>query len=177
MFETTPRLKRWLRHTSSVPKGFLRYYMLRLLKEKPLSGSEIMEECKKETRGRWKPSPGSVYPQLAWLQDKGYIKEIPTEELGMKRYVLMEQGKKLFHEKTKFLQKLDKRLTFILPLQFLPEKLRKLREPARRLFSALLSLRSLEEKMTEQDLKEVEQILESTAEKMEKINRKLKGGK
>ncbi len=31
--------------------------------------------------------------------------------------------------------------------------------------------------MTEQDLKEVEQILKSAAEKMEKINRKLKEGK
>jgi len=44
-----------------VPKGFLRYQVLRLLKEKPMSGSEIMSEIEEETDGNWRPSPGSIY--------------------------------------------------------------------------------------------------------------------
>ncbi|RLI42575.1 hypothetical protein DRO59_03770 [Candidatus Bathyarchaeota archaeon] len=52
--------RHWIRHTASVPKGFLRYYVLKMLKEKPMSGSEIMREIERETGGRWKPSPGSV---------------------------------------------------------------------------------------------------------------------
>jgi len=38
------RFRRLLRHTASVPKGFLRHYVLNLLREKPMSGSELMEE-------------------------------------------------------------------------------------------------------------------------------------
>jgi DNA-binding PadR family transcriptional regulator len=70
-----------MRHTAAVPKGFLRYELLRLLNEKPMSGSEIMTEIEKSTNGYWKPSPGSTYPLLAWLQDKGHIKDAPEQTL------------------------------------------------------------------------------------------------
>lgn len=40
-------IKRLLRHTAMVPKGFLRFYVLILLREKPMSGSEIMDEIEK----------------------------------------------------------------------------------------------------------------------------------
>ena len=46
-----------------------------------MSGSEIMEELEKRTGGRWKPSPGSVYPLLAWLLESGYTEEVPKEKL------------------------------------------------------------------------------------------------
>jgi DNA-binding PadR family transcriptional regulator len=36
-----------------VPKGFLRYQVLKLLNEKPMSGSELMSEIEKQTEGRW----------------------------------------------------------------------------------------------------------------------------
>ncbi len=43
MFESPPHpFRRWMRHTPSVPPGFLRFFVLKLLKEKPMSGSEIM---------------------------------------------------------------------------------------------------------------------------------------
>ena len=61
--------KYWMRYMAAVPKGFLRYQVLELLNEKPLSDSEITNEIEKKTNGCWKPSPGSVYPLLAWLQD------------------------------------------------------------------------------------------------------------
>jgi len=82
-----------MRHTAAVPKGFLRYYVLKLLNEKPMSGSEMMSEIEKQTNGCWKPSPGSIYPLIAWLQDQGHIKEAPEQEAGIKRYTLTEQGK------------------------------------------------------------------------------------
>ena len=88
----------WMRHMASVPKGFLKYSVLKLLDEKPRAGSEIMCEIENKTEGHWKPSPGSIYPLLAWLQEKGYAKEIEDQEPGMKRYTLTDQGKALLAE-------------------------------------------------------------------------------
>ncbi|MBE0512670.1 PadR family transcriptional regulator [Candidatus Bathyarchaeota archaeon] len=173
----------WMRHTASVPKGFLRYYVLELLKEKSMSGSEIMEEIEKKTDGRWKPSPGSVYPLLAWLQDNGYTKEKPTEASGIKRYTLTKQGEKFFEEQVKLKEKLQKKLEFLAPPFFggfwfssHPEKLRELRESVRRFAKALFNLRiALEENLTEQALKEVREFLSDTSEKIEEISKKLRG--
>lgn len=74
-----------MKHTAMVPKGFIRYQVLESLGENPMSGSEIIDEIESKTNGRWKPSPGSIYPLLAWLQDNGHVKELPVEQSGMKR--------------------------------------------------------------------------------------------
>ena len=63
-----------------------------------MSGVEIVEEIEQETRGFWKPSPGSIYPLLARLQDKGYTNELSTGESGLKRYVLTDEGKTFFQK-------------------------------------------------------------------------------
>ncbi len=96
--------RNWLRHNAMVPKGFLRYHVLEALNEKPMSGSELMDQIQKHTGGTWKPSPGSIYPLLAWLQDNAYIKELPTEN-GLKRYELTQNGKDLLEEQTKIREK------------------------------------------------------------------------
>ena len=96
--------RNWLRHNAMVPKGFLRYHVLEALNQKAMSGSELMEEIHKHTGGNWKPSPGSIYPLLAWLQDNAYVKELPTEN-GFKRYELTQSGKDLLEEQTKIREK------------------------------------------------------------------------
>ncbi len=179
-----PHFRHLIRHTASVPKGFLRYCVLKLLKEKPMSGSEIMDEMERETDGHWKPSPGSVYPLLAWLQDSGYTEEIPTEESVMKRYMLTEKGDRFLEEQTKFGERLRKKLEFLAPPFFSgfwlsphSERLREIRKPVKRFIRALLNLRkTVEENLTEQALKEVGEFLNTTAEKMEEISSKLKEG-
>ncbi|MDH5596006.1 MAG: PadR family transcriptional regulator [Candidatus Bathyarchaeota archaeon] len=175
---------RWIRHTASVPKGFLRYYVLRLLKEKPMSGSEIMEEIEKETDGRWKPSPGSIYPLLAWLKDNDYTKELSKEESGIKRYTLTEQGGRFFEEQTKLGERLRRKLELLAPLPlggfwFSPhsEKLRKIQGPQRQFIRTLFNLRrTLEENLTDQALEEVGEFLNSTTEKIEELCKKLEKG-
>lgn len=71
-------------------KGFLKLCMLNLLKRKPRHGYEMMKELEKLG---WKPSPGSVYPILASLKEKGLIslKRTGTK----KRYFLTKKGKAL----------------------------------------------------------------------------------
>ena len=147
-----------------------------------MSGSEIMEEIEGETGGRWKPSPGSVYPLLAWLQDNGYTKELPKEEGGIKRYMLTEQGEKLFEEQVKLREKLRKKLEFLAP-SFVSgfwfsshgERLREIREPVTRFIGAIIDLRTaLEENLTTQALTEVGEFLNSTSEKVEEMSKNLR---
>lgn len=87
-----PRFRHWMRHMASVPKGYLRYTVLRLLKEQAMSGSEIMNTIEEQTQKRWRPSPGSVYPLLAWFREKGYTQDVVSPEPGIKRYKLTPEG-------------------------------------------------------------------------------------
>ena len=70
-----------------------------------------MEQIGKHTGGTWKPSPGSIYPLLAWLQDNSYVKELPTEN-GFKRYELTQSGKDFLEEQTKIREKFHAKLGF-----------------------------------------------------------------
>ena len=183
MFEHPPRpFERWMKRTAGVPRGLLRFYVLKLLNEKPMSGSEIMEEIESQTDGRWKPSPGSIYPLLTWLQKKGYTEKLSKEESGIKRYALAEEGKKFFKKQVKFGKRLRKKLEFLAPLLISPflaginsEKLREIREPAKRFVTALLNLRmTLEENLSERTVKEAAKILNEGAEKIEEITERIK---
>ncbi|MCL4314601.1 MAG: PadR family transcriptional regulator [Candidatus Thermoplasmatota archaeon] len=49
----------------------LKIIVLDLLGESPLRGSEIMSLMEQRTMGRWRPSPGSIYPLLSDLELKG----------------------------------------------------------------------------------------------------------
>jgi len=167
---------------ASVPKGFLRYYVLRLLNEKPMSGSEIMNEIEKLTDGRWKPSPGSIYPLIAWLQDKGYIREVPEQEAGIKRYTLTDQGKTFLQEHTKRKEEIRKRFGFLMPpfpgfpwFNFHPEKTRELVEAGKKLVMAGWNLMdSLREKYSEEVATEAKEVMEQAAEKLDEIAKRLK---
>jgi len=178
-----PFRRHWMRHTAIVPKGFIRYQVLELLSEKPMSGSEIMNEIEKRTNGHWKPSPGSIYPLLSWLQDNNFVREISTEDGGMKRYDLTDKGKALLEEQRKIKMKFRKEAKFMPPpflgalwFQIPPEKTIELRESMHRVFSAFFELGSaLEEKFSEQAIEDVQKILNETAKKLEELNRKLEG--
>jgi DNA-binding PadR family transcriptional regulator len=64
---------------------------LLLLAEGPLNGYQIMQEIEKRSDGVWRPSPGSVYPALAQLEDEGLVR---TEQAGDRRtYVLTDEGR------------------------------------------------------------------------------------
>ena len=72
---------------SSIPRGFSRYFILELLKEKPYTGKEIINYAVEQSNGIWKPSPGLIYPLLGRLLDEGLVSE--TED---GRYQLTKQG-------------------------------------------------------------------------------------
>lgn len=72
---------------SSIPRGFSRYFILELLKEKEFSGKEIIDYAVNQSNGIWKPSPGLIYPLLGRLLDEGLIDE--TKE---GKYKLTKKG-------------------------------------------------------------------------------------
>lgn len=147
-----------------------------------MSGAEIVEEIERETGGRWKPSPGSIYPLLASLQDKGYTNESPTGESGMKQYVLTDEGKTFFEEQVKFGQKFLKKLEFLAPMlvggfQFgiNHENLRGVRGPAKRVVKTFIDLRAaMKDNLTKQDAEEIAEILNDCSKKLEKIAQRIK---
>ncbi len=171
-----------MKHTAMVPKGFIRYHVLESLGEKPMSGSEIMNEVERRTNGGWRPSPGSVYPLLSWLQDNGFVKELPTDQNGLKRYQLTEKGMNLLNEQRKIGVKFRKEAKFFAPpflgalwFKIPPEKTVEVRETMRRLMSAFFDLGgSLEEKFSVKALEQASKVLDETAGKLEEINLKLR---
>ena len=177
-FSSRP-LQQLLRHTASVPKGLLRFYVFKLLKEKPMSGSEIMENVQKQTGGQWKPSPGSIYPLLTWLRENGYTEELPRETTGIKRYILTNKGEKFFEEHANFEDKVQKKMAAMGPLFFLrmgiqSDGFQELHDPIKRFFNALIELRVvLKDNSTKQTLTETKQVLNEVSEKIEELNKKI----
>jgi DNA-binding PadR family transcriptional regulator len=47
-----------------------------LLAEAPSNGYQLMQTIEERSGGRWRPSPGSVYPALSQLEDEGYVQTI-----------------------------------------------------------------------------------------------------
>lgn len=70
--------------------GDMKYVILNLLKDRPMHGYEVMKALEQETRGCYKPSPGTVYPTLQWLEDEGLVKGEEVE--GKKVYAITEAG-------------------------------------------------------------------------------------
>jgi DNA-binding PadR family transcriptional regulator len=69
-------ISNWLARVGSViPRGFSRHYILALLKEQPMTGKEIIDKAILQSDGKWKPSPGLIYPMLGRLLEEGLISE------------------------------------------------------------------------------------------------------
>ena len=76
--------------------GDMKYVILKLLREKPMHGYEVMKELEEHTHGCYKPSPGTVYPTLQWLEDEGLVSS--DEVNGKKVYSVTEAGLEFLKE-------------------------------------------------------------------------------
>ena len=72
-------------------RGDIRTAALLLLAEEPRNGYQIMQEVEERSEGVWRPSPGSVYPALAQLEDEGLIRS--QESDGRKLFALTDEGR------------------------------------------------------------------------------------
>ncbi|RSD21440.1 PadR family transcriptional regulator [Amycolatopsis eburnea] len=60
------------------PARPVRPAVLALLAEEPMHGYQLMQEIRRRTNERWRPSPGSVYPILQQLEDEGLVHTVET---------------------------------------------------------------------------------------------------
>ncbi|MCK5150864.1 MAG: PadR family transcriptional regulator [Candidatus Thorarchaeota archaeon] len=164
----------WKRRMARVPKGYLRHNVLKLLKENPMSGSEIITAIADKTDGRWKPSPGSVYPLLSWLLDSGYTTEAPEQEAGIKRYELTEKGVEFSEEHEKRAKEFEERAHgFGASFEGFPEEakeliasLKALRKASRKLF------RQMKKEYSEEKAKEAKALVDDFVTKINMLTEK-----
>ena len=52
---------------------------------------ELMRRLEERSDGRWRPSPGSVYPMLQQLEDEGLVRGVEGE--GRRAYELTDEGR------------------------------------------------------------------------------------
>ena len=73
---------------------FVKLYIMHLLTERTRYGQDMMDEIEQRLNGRWKPSPGMLYPLLSQLESEGYIKGewSEPEKRSVKRYRLTDTG-------------------------------------------------------------------------------------
>ena len=79
------------RHGGKARRGDIRTAALLLLAEEPRNGYAIMQEIEERSNGVWRPSPGSVYPALAQLEDEGLIRSEDSD--GRKRFAITDAGR------------------------------------------------------------------------------------
>jgi DNA-binding PadR family transcriptional regulator len=76
--------------------GEMKFVILRLIKEKPRHGYEIIKALEEKMSGCYVPSAGTVYPTLQLLEDQGFVKVIETE--GKKVYHITPEGEAFLEE-------------------------------------------------------------------------------
>ena len=73
-------------------RGDVRLSLLLLLKlEGPANGYQLMQKLEEKSEGNWRPSPGSIYPTLAQLEDEGLVAVVSQSET-IKVFQLTQAG-------------------------------------------------------------------------------------
>jgi DNA-binding PadR family transcriptional regulator len=89
--------------------GRLRLYLLRLLDEEPRHGYEVIRLLRDRFMGIYAPSPGTIYPRLARLEEEGLVTH--DEENGRKVYRITEAGREELRNRGDELDELEEELS------------------------------------------------------------------
>ncbi|MQA88006.1 MAG: PadR family transcriptional regulator [Streptosporangiales bacterium] len=89
--------------------GRLRLYLLKLLEESPRHGYEIIRLLQDRFLGVYAPSPGTVYPRLARLEEEGLVTHDEGE--GRKVYRLTDSGREELLGRLDELEELEREIT------------------------------------------------------------------
>jgi DNA-binding PadR family transcriptional regulator len=72
--------------------GQLRLYLLALLEQGPKHGYELITDLSDRFGGTYRPSPGTVYPRLARLEEDGLVAR--TDDERKSTYTLTDAGRR-----------------------------------------------------------------------------------
>ncbi|MDR0847059.1 MAG: PadR family transcriptional regulator [Lactobacillales bacterium] len=90
-------------------RGMIQPAVLSVLLDGDKVGYEIMSSIEEKTQGMWRPSPGSIYPALTKLEEKGLV-TVTEEEGDKKRYSLTDEGRTIGeHHKKLFIKQFANR--------------------------------------------------------------------
>jgi DNA-binding PadR family transcriptional regulator len=107
---TSDMISEWLaRVGSAIPRGFSRQYILSLLRDQPMTGKEIIDRATLQSEGKWKPSPGLIYPLLGRLLDDGLVME---DKDG--RYMITDKGLEITSDLQSFGNMIQKQIDVML---------------------------------------------------------------
>ena len=89
--------------------GRLRLYLLRLLDEEPRHGYEVIRMLRDQFMGVYAPSPGTIYPRLARLEEEGLVTHDELD--GRKVYRITEAGRQELRDREDELAELEQELS------------------------------------------------------------------
>ena len=89
--------------------GRLRLYLLKLLDEAPRHGYEVIRLLQDRFMGIYAPSPGTIYPRLARLEEEGLVTH--DEADGRKVYRITDKGREELHARLDDLTELEEEIT------------------------------------------------------------------
>ncbi len=92
-----PRLSGMRRGGPRARRGDVRLAILAILGQAPANGYSLIGQITDRTSGRWRPSPGSIYPVLRQLAEEGLIASEGEgdEQAG---YTITDQGREFLVE-------------------------------------------------------------------------------
>jgi DNA-binding PadR family transcriptional regulator len=154
-------LSNWLaRVGSAIPRGFSRHYILGLLEGEPMTGKEIIDKAILQSGGKWKPSPGLIYPMLGRLLEEGLISET---ESG--KYKITSRGLDSTADADSVNNIMQKQLDVVMRVGNVGKFMAM--DMIDRLSAMGLSLSSNLDKMTEQEREKYKQFLVSELKKLQ----------
>ena len=115
--------------------GSLRLYLLRLLDEEPRHGYEVIRLLRDRFMGVYSPSPGTIYPRLARLEEEGLVTHDEVD--GRKVYRITDGGREELRSRSDELDELEEELS-----ASVSDIVREVREDVRQ------TVRSLREELT-----------------------------
>jgi DNA-binding PadR family transcriptional regulator len=89
--------------------GRLRLYLLKLLDESPRHGYEVIRLLQDRFMGVYSPSPGTIYPRLARLEEEGLVTH--DEADGRKVYRITDKGREELRNRSDDLSELEDEIT------------------------------------------------------------------
>jgi DNA-binding PadR family transcriptional regulator len=98
-----PRRGQWFE------SGDMKYVILKLLAKRPMHGYEVMKALEEETHGCYKPSPGTVYPTLQYLEDEGLVNAETVD--GKKVYSITDSGRSFLETHKSTVEDIFERIT------------------------------------------------------------------
>src|SRR5712691_1715984 len=89
--------------------GRLRLYLLKLLDEAPRHGYEVIRLLQDRFMGVYAPSPGTIYPRLARLEEEGLVTHDEVD--GRKVYRITDKGREEIQARLDDLADLEEEIT------------------------------------------------------------------